>query len=123
MANWLNYPTNQPPPTFLLLDQWAQQINLRVTGAKRRNTYLRWLQETDPSKMDGYIGDPMLDWSAGAVYQSWVGLWTNSDKVKQAIGKKLIELFMNWQPPTTDHQHTADHHGYTGPEGGWGLPE
>jgi hypothetical protein len=123
MANWLNYPTNQPPPNFLLLDQWSQQINLRATGAKRRNTFYRWLQETDPSKMEGYIGDPMLDWSAGATYQSWVGLWTNSDKAKQAIGKTLIELFMNWQPPEQDHEHTADHHTYSGPEGGWGLKE
>lgn len=99
MANWLHYPTNQPPPNFLLLDQWSQQVNLRVTGARRRNTYLRWVQETDPSKMEGYILDPMLDWSAGATYQSWVGLWTKSDKTKQDNGKRLIELYMNWEAP------------------------
>ena len=106
LANWLNYPSNAPPPQSFSLDGYSYQVNLRVLGARRR---LNWLssfwQETDPQKMDGYIYDPIIDFCAGATYNTTIGWhtgagrWSSRDRELQAIGKRTIETFMNWQAP------------------------
>jgi len=101
LANWLSYSTNQPPPQFLLLDQWSIQVALRETGRRRRVSVLGWMLGTgNPKKMNGYQYDPMLDWSTKATYDqvpAWT--WSKEDERLQQRGKELIEFFMNWTAP------------------------
>lgn len=106
LANWLNYPTNQPPPNFLLLDEWSIQVALRETGRMRSLSRFviltQWLTGTsDPKKMNGYQYDPMLDWSAYATYgHKYGGLGYSSEDYRLIQrGKELIEFFMNWSAP------------------------
>lgn len=110
MANWLNYPTNRPPPERLSLDGFENQIRIRVTCARRRLFKFTaigiFFRNTDPEKESGYHFDPMLDWAAGATYNSIVGwdtgsgIWSTTDRRRQEQGKRQIELFMNWTAPT-----------------------
>ena len=53
---------NPKPPMMLTFEQCAQQIAIRITAARRDITYLKWVQENNPSRMANFVDDTLLDW-------------------------------------------------------------
>jgi hypothetical protein len=106
------YKQNSPPPGFLLLNEFAHQINIRYTCAKREFALKglpplarialtqSGIQNTDPTKESDYQMDPMLDFATLATYPNSM-IWTSSDRNKAQRGSELIALFAFWQPPTS----------------------
>lgn len=105
LANFMNYPSSQPPPHSQSGDGYGYQLAIRETVARRilriRAYTLGVSGIWDNGRatvraMPGYVEDPMLDWAACATYASSHAIISNSEKER---GAQLIEFFMNWQPP------------------------
>ena len=109
IANYMNYPTSQPPPHSQSLDGYAYQLAIRETLC--RNISLtnpiysiligngfqspRSIYNQEIQLINGYIADPMLDWAACVTYR-----FSNMiiGRQQRDYGKSLIEHFMYWQP-------------------------
>jgi hypothetical protein len=103
VANYMNYPSSQPPPIRCSADMYGYQIAIRETVArnllaKRLATFglsFLWDWNTEVSNVKEYISDPMLDWAACATYESCLAIIS---KTQRRRGAELISFFMNWQP-------------------------
>jgi len=103
VANYMNYPTSQPPPLSQSLDGYAYQLAIRETVARNILVWRTWTLglsiiwdwRTEVSNVTGYIDDPMIDWAACATYESSYAIINSSERRR---GAELIEYFMNWQP-------------------------
>ena len=105
VANYMNYPSSQPPPIRCSADNYGYQLAIRETVCRRivigsiitvllaggvNALYMKRIRE-----VTNYIGDPMLDWAACATYSNCKGTISSSQRER---GRDAIELFMNWQP-------------------------
>jgi hypothetical protein len=102
LATWISL--NPPPPQFLLLNQFAFQINIRETAQRRVMAttvpligLFGLLQERDPTKFAGYDYDDLLDWAAMATYPHKIWIPKVRDNFNDGIA--LIEKFAFWAIP------------------------
>ncbi len=108
LANFMNYPSSQPPPHSQSLDGYAYQLAIRETLCRNIitnppifnlwnygiNTPRGYYNERI-TQVAGYIHDPMLDWAACVTYH-----FSNLviGRQQRDYGKSQIEHFMLWQP-------------------------
>jgi hypothetical protein len=103
VANFMNYPSSQPPPIRCSADNYGYQLAIRETVARnllnRRlwtlGLSMLWDWQTEVRNQENYIDDPMLDWAACATYESCYAIINSTQRSR---GKAFIEQFMNWQP-------------------------
>ena len=108
VANFMNYPSSQPPPIRCSADNYGYQLAIRETLARNITTnppfFNIWNYGFNTPRgyynqrirlVSEYIDDPMLDWAACVTYH-----FSNLviGKQQREVGKSQIEHFMNWQP-------------------------
>ena len=102
LAAWVGQ--NPPPPTPLLLNEFAFQVNIRETAQRRAFGTLvpiaglvTFFQGTNPKKFEGYIDDALLDWGAMATYEH--SIWISKVRDNYSKGVAIIEEFAFWSSP------------------------
>jgi len=105
LANFMNYPSSQPPPHSQSMDGYSYQLAIRETVCRRIVTGsvitaflaggVNALYQSRIAEVTGYIRDPMLDWAACVTYSNCNGTISNQQR---DWGRSQIEHFMYWQP-------------------------
>lgn len=115
IAEW--HRNNPPPPMMLTLDQQKQNTLIRITCARNDavtqpynplSYFVRQIQERNPSKVDGYVADYLLDWlaySSPKVVTLGINVLDAASptpydyRSRRSKGEMIIQMFSWWQAP------------------------
>jgi hypothetical protein len=115
IAEW--HRNNPPPPMCLTLDQQKQNTLIRITCARNNaatqpynplSYFVRQFSEHDPTKVDGYVDDYLLDWlaySSDKVTTLGINVLNAASpspydyRSRRSKGEQIIQAYSWWSAP------------------------